>query len=266
MEKDNLDDNKVITEIVETGSDITGSVGGALIGGLIAGPIGIIIGGASGPLLTKTLKIIGNNIKQKVLTNREEVKIGAAYYYAIEQFNKNIEAGGQTISPIINLDFFGRNASEEVLEGVILTAQKTYEERKIKYIGKLYANLFFTGASDLALSNFMISLSNDLTYRQYIIINIITNKALLSIEDRLEKDKDGNPIISRYDLCCEIRTLKEKGLLSHPTYLMDIEDNSGLLKLNDIGLTKIGEQFYQLLSLSEIDKIDIDDLIENMNN
>jgi hypothetical protein len=260
-----MDENKVITEIVETGYDITGAIGSAIVGGIIAGPIGAIVGGASGPLITRTLKAIGNSIQQKILSGREEVRIGAVYYFAIEQFNNNINKGKTTISPLLNLDIFGRNASEEILEGVILTSQKTYEERKIKFIGKLYANLFFISESDIAFSNFMIVLSNDLTYRQYLIISILKNRIQFSVENRLEKDKDGKPIINRYDLCCEIWSLKDKGLISIPTYLMDMEDNSGIIQLDDLVITKIGEQFYNLLSLSELDEHDINNIIENMN-
>jgi hypothetical protein len=261
-----MDNNKVITEIVDTGSDITGAVSGAILGGLIAGPVGVIAGGASGTLITKALKTIGNNIKQKILANREEVRIGAAYYYAIEQFQKNLNAGNEIISNILQTEIFGRNASEEVLEGIISTAQRSYEEKKIRFIGKLYANLSFIKHSDLALANFMIRISDELTFRQFCIIHVLINKEILKLEEKLEKNAAGNSIITRHDLCCEIRYLKDKGLITLPAYFKNMEDNSDLLLLKDLGISKIGEQFYNLLSLVEIEKLDILDLIENMNN
>jgi hypothetical protein len=260
-----MDEDNVISEIVETGSDITGSVGSIIVGGLIAGPIGAIIGGVSGPIITRTLKAIGKSIKQKILTEREEVRVGAVYFYAIEQFNNHIDNGKSLVSPLLNINVFGRNSTEEILEGIILTAQKTYEEKKIKFIGKLYANLLFINESDLAMSNFMLNLSNDLTYRQYIIINILKNREINAIENKLEKDKNGKSIITRYDLCCEIRFLKEKGLLGHPTYYSDMEDNSSQVYFNDLKITLIGEQFYKLLGLSEIENQDIDNLVDSMN-
>jgi uncharacterized membrane protein len=56
--------DNIITELVETGSDISGNVAGAVIGGLIAGPSGAIIGGASGPFLTRIFKKVGTDKKK----------------------------------------------------------------------------------------------------------------------------------------------------------------------------------------------------------
>ncbi len=119
-----MDNDKVISEIVETGSDITGAVSGVLIGAIIAGPIGGIIGGASGPLITKAFKAVGRTVKDKLLAEREVTRIGAVYYFAIEQFQNRINAGHKIVSSIPNSELYGRNASEEVLEGIISSAQK----------------------------------------------------------------------------------------------------------------------------------------------
>ena len=54
--------NNIVKDIIETGSEITGGVGGAVLGGLIAGPVGVVIGGASGPILTKMFKLLGTEL------------------------------------------------------------------------------------------------------------------------------------------------------------------------------------------------------------
>lgn len=259
-----MDNDKVICEIVETGSDITGAVGGALIGTIIAGPLGGIIGGASGPLITKAFKAVGSTVKNKLLADREETRIGAAYYFAMEQFQYRINAGHKIVSNISSEELYGRNASEEVLEGIIISAQQSYEEKKIKFIGKLFANIFFNSQSDLALSNFMIKLADELSYRQFCIINILRNKDELNLQGWLDKNKDGNPIITRYDLCCETRYLKDKGIVTLPFYLSNMEDNSDSIQIKDLSITNIGNQFYDLLSLSEIEILDINELLQNM--
>ncbi len=142
--------------------------------------------------------------------------------------------------------------------------KKSYQEKKIKFIGKLFANIFFISQSDLSLSNFMIKLADELSYRQFCIINILRNKDELNLAEWLDKNEEGKPIITRFDLCCETRYLKDKGIVTLPLYMSDMEDNSSSLLLKDLSITKIGNQFYELLSLSEIETLDIDELLQNM--
>ena len=49
----NKEDFLSITKLIEAGSEIAGGVSGALIGGTIFGPEGLVIGGASGPIITR---------------------------------------------------------------------------------------------------------------------------------------------------------------------------------------------------------------------
>jgi hypothetical protein len=44
-----------------------------------------------------------------------------------------------------------------------------------------------------------------------------------------------------------------------------MEDNSSQVYFNDLKITLIGEQFYKLLGLSEIENQDIDNLVDSMN-
>jgi hypothetical protein len=83
----------IIKNMVETGADMTGSVGGAVIGALIAGPAGSVVGGISGPLITRAFKSIGAEIRKRVTGSREEVRIGAAYTFALKKLSENMAEG-----------------------------------------------------------------------------------------------------------------------------------------------------------------------------
>jgi hypothetical protein len=117
----------LIKDIIEIGSEISGSIGGSVIGGLIAGPPGMILGGASGPIITNAFKSLGTEIKDRFLSPREGIRIGAVYAFAINKIKEN-ENNGQILR---NDDFFEsakdkRPASEEILEGTILSSQREF--------------------------------------------------------------------------------------------------------------------------------------------
>lgn len=59
-------DQDIIEEFIATGSELTGSISGAVIGALFAGMPGAEIGGAAGPLLTNAFKKVGLEIKQRI--------------------------------------------------------------------------------------------------------------------------------------------------------------------------------------------------------
>lgn len=259
------DDENIIKDLIETGSDITGSISGAFIGGAFAGPIGIIIGGVSGPIITRTFLKIGSEIKQRILGTREEKRIGAAYFFAIEQINRNLSQGKALESKIISENSFGRIESEEFLEGVLLTAQKAYEEKKIKHIGSLYANILFLKNSDLSQANFMNSLANKLSFRQFCLLNILHNKISLNVIERIKLDLTSESLIKRQDILCELFDLKSNGLVKHPQYLNQFDDNTAPKKIEDFELTSTGELFYDLLCLNEIESIDLETIISTMN-
>jgi hypothetical protein len=52
----------VIKKLIDAGADIAGSAAGGVLGFLLAGPGGTALGGASGPLLTRSLKSIGEEV------------------------------------------------------------------------------------------------------------------------------------------------------------------------------------------------------------
>lgn len=133
-----------ISELIDLGSELTGSVSGSVIGLLVAGPIGAVAGAAASPLLTRMLQRIGQDIKHRVLSHREEVRVGATLTFAIQKIQKNLDNGQQVRQD----EFFReqpqeRAAAEEILEGVLIASQREHEEKKLKFYGNLIANIAF---------------------------------------------------------------------------------------------------------------------------
>ena len=169
-------DQNIITEIIETGSDLTGSISGSIIGALVAGLPEAIAGGAAGPIITRAFKSVGLEIKKRILGDREKVRIGAAYTFALSKINENLNKGQK----LRNDGYFEatnnkRPTSEEILEGALILSQKEHEELKVKFYGYLIANISFDPKIDRPYANLLLRISEKLSYRQLCLIELFND-------------------------------------------------------------------------------------------
>jgi hypothetical protein len=255
VEKKKVD---VINELIENSSEISGSIAGSLIGAAIAGPFGLVIGGASGPIITKVFKTIGIEIRERFLSRREEIRIGGVYTFAINKIFDNQKKGKEIRTDISFVqENNGRSMAEEILEGIILIAQKEYEERKVKYLGNLYANICTYSKIGREHANQLIKTSNNLSYRQFCLLQIFHIDAIQKGADLKEKSEE---IVLQRDVVIEIRDLQQKGLVSIPERVSFSGDNSSPFLYNDITITESGSLFCEMLSLDEIEKEELEKL------
>ncbi|MET0465871.1 MAG: hypothetical protein ABW007_22100 [Chitinophagaceae bacterium] len=256
----NNKEKDIIKDIISTGSEISGGIGSAIIGGLLAGPAGWILGGASGPIVTKIFNSIGTEIKERFLSHREGVRIGAAYTFAIHKIRQN-ESNGQSLR---DDDFFkdvkdNRPASEEVLEGIILSSQREFEELKIKFLGNLYANVCFNKEVSKEHANQLTKTANHLSFRQYCILQLMNEKYIEGQELKFKLRGLDKLEIREIDIIAEFRDLQQRGLIYIPaTY--DGGNNSDPIQLEKLSITKGGRFFCDMLSLEEIEKDTLDHL------
>jgi hypothetical protein len=164
-------------ELIEGGSELAGATAGAALG-ILGGPGAALGGAAAGVFVTRALKRIGADIKQRILGPREEVRIGAATAYAVVAIDRSIKSG-----QIPRQDGFfeerepgQRPAAEEVLEGVLLKARDSYEEKKVPLIGILYATIAFQEAISPAHANHLVEVASRLTYRQLVVLAVASDE------------------------------------------------------------------------------------------
>lgn len=128
-------DETAAAKLVEAGSEIAGgSVAagvGLVVGALVGGPPGAIAGAAMGPLAIRAVRHTVGEIAMRQLTHREQVRVGGVVALAAARLEQRVASG----EAIRGDDFFkpdrtGRAPGEEVIEGVLLVAQREYEERK----------------------------------------------------------------------------------------------------------------------------------------
>lgn len=244
------ENNSIIPEIIETGYEVGGSVGSAIIGGLLAGPPGALIGAASGPILTKLFTKVGTEIKKRYLGNREESRIGFTYASGYHKLKTRLENGDELRDDnFFELNETNRSPAEEILEGVLRSAQTEHQEKKLKYYGNLIANLSFDSSVNEAKANLFLKTAHNLTYKQLCILQFL----LINGGQKLSWKYNFNnlPELEKYaDLEPSVIELENYKLVS-------ILWTSGLTP-NNVSISKLGSKLSELMSLNEINGEEIE--------
>src|SRR5262249_30506129 len=136
-------------------------------------PLTAAIAGAAGASLIKAgMGGAIDAIRQRWLEPREAKRVSDVVQIAAAKIEENLRQGKQRR----NDNFFERDLSEdgtpmeEVAEGVLHAAQRTHESRKVKFLGTLLGNLPFHQEIDRSTANMLVTLGEQLTYRQLLLI------------------------------------------------------------------------------------------------
>jgi hypothetical protein len=156
-----------LRSFMESGGQVVGQVAGAAVA-IVAGPV---VGTGTGAVLGEILSRVGLEMHDRLLARRQGARAAGALDVARVRVREHMDAGDEPRGD----GFFepgpdGRIDAEEVLEGTLLTAANSYEERKVPLVGRLYANLAFDPTVPPAHANFLLRLADRLTYRQLVIL------------------------------------------------------------------------------------------------
>ncbi|BBD63939.1 hypothetical protein NIES4072_24050 [Nostoc commune NIES-4072] len=272
-EQDNK--NEPINELIAVGSEITG---GTLVtaiilalGGAAAGPHGAILTSVATPTIVYFLKKLGAEVKNRFLSHREEVRVGATLTFAISKIQENLDNGKQ----IRQDDFFkkgvqNRSAAEEVFEGVLIASQREHEEKKLRFYGNLVANIAFHPEINRAQANVLLRLGSSLSYTQMCLLGLIVNKDKYKLRQQnyISKDEQGKIQVLNikleqtfalqeiYDLYIKrILEINMSGLIFGKP-IADLE----YITPQNLTIKEIGLQLYNLMELSDIPKEDFDSI------
>lgn len=205
------------TELISSGAEITGAAAGAAIG-LIGGPVGIVGGAAAGAAIGRVLAKVGAEVQRRVLGPREHLRMGAVAGFAGAIIKSQLEAGRQLRNDgFFESDATGRSKADELFEGVLQKARDAYEEKKLPYLGTLYAQLAFYPEVSARYGSYLINLAGELTYTQYVALALGSENP----QDNLRaKGFRGNPTaIAALDnegtgLLLEIYDLYQSGIVN----------------------------------------------------
>jgi hypothetical protein len=235
-------------ELVELGTEITGSTIGNAVSLLIPGPTGAVGGALISPVITQSLKII-TDFAFRDLSKREKIKAGAGLNYAYSKIIQYLEEERKPREDgFFERDITGRSASDEILEGTLLKCKNEHEEKKLKLIGNIYANVAFMPEVKMAGANWLLQECQELTYRQLCIIAIIKQSENKSVS---WGPQDGDPAF-------EIEYTRIDYMLARdysPDSVRSYEETGEGLWVT--GLSRIGEFCFEVMGLHEIPSQDL---------
>ena len=248
--------NTIVDSLTDIGGSVAGALAGAGIGAVIAGPVGIAGGAIAGTAIEKIFQRIGKEIQEKVLSKAESRKVGTVYSCAREKIESNLNSGKTLRSD----DFFlkkinDRSSSEEILEGTIFAAQREHEEKKLPYLANLYANINFDSTINRQMANQLIKVASDITYRQLVILYIIG--AYQSHPQLVPKRRDtmfnGIRGYEKISIASEIYDLYRRSLVFSKNVILDTSGFTPSL----LEISGNGALIYNLMELSTMhfDKI-----------
>jgi hypothetical protein len=146
--------------LVLLGSDTLAASAGAAAGAFL-GPVGAIGGAAAAPVLTRYLRKAGHAIQRRLLSENEEVRIGGALAVALGRIKQRLDAGEQ---PRADGVFDPDTDHRGMLEGTLLSAARSYDDKKVPFIGAFYASFVFDDSIPVSTAQFLLGLLERLTY------------------------------------------------------------------------------------------------------
>lgn len=249
-------------------------IGSAMTGGTVAAAASLfltgsgVLGTAAVPLLISGLEKIGNDVYMRFLSEQEQIRIGGVITYATIKIQKNLDAGGklredgffekppQEQGACIEIPFVDRPAAEEILEGVLLAAQREHEEKKIPFLGNLLANFAFMSNIDSSQANLLIKIGKDISYRQMCLLSLFENSEKFGMRDKNYSDS----ILydeKKASLLQEIYALEIQDLLFYPGHVVI---GSSTINPSKMKLQLVGYMLYYLMELSRIDDAELDSI------
>jgi len=253
--------------LVRAGSQIAGAAVGGALGFLAGGPIAAAGAALAGSLFTEVLA----EVASRQLSTREEIRIGAAAAVALSQVKDRLELGHQPRTDGVASSSSSVPAdAESLLEGVLLRAKAEHEEKKVRLVGNLFANVMFSPDVSFAEANHFLRIAETMTYRQFCIVSILHRRGLIPtihLHENEFSDPNFTLPISLLSLLQEIYQLADLGLISRQSD--EIRGNQQIARHRYIvpvsmSLSDLGSRFALLFDVPSIPPEDISPILSQL--
>lgn len=241
--------------------DGIGSVAGGVAGAAVGQASDPATGAAVGAMLGRVLQSTGGMLVRRHLEERQEFRVGDALQVAGQRIQERLGAGATPREDWFDEVPGGRSDAKELLEGVLLRAAETYQERKIPYLGNLYAGLAFAPEIAPDYGHLLLTVASRLTYRQLVLMASVANgpeKADLAAG--LQEERDAARFLFGDELALELNELggfgivgEEKGGQVRPPSQVFIGSRDfRAVEIGAAALTPHGQTLHRLMELNEI--------------
>jgi hypothetical protein len=168
--------------LLSHGSKIAGAAVGGAVGSL-TGPAGTVAGAAVGAAVGEACVVVLDDIAQRVLSPREEQRVAGVAALAIDNIREQLLWRQRRDDDFFEAKAGSPSPAEEVFEGVLLAAKQEHEQLKLPYLANFYSNLVFMPYIKKAEANFLLSIAEGLTYRQFCLLSLIDQIASFKTRD-----------------------------------------------------------------------------------
>ena len=256
-EKSNSTEDKHsgIRRLINSGAEIAGGAVGGALGFLAGGPVGAALLGAGGAAAAAALKHIGEEASERLLGPREQVRVGGVLAIAAGEIHQRLERGES-----IRTDGFfeskgsSRSDAEEVAESVLLKSQREPEEKKIPYMGHLFAAVAFDPQISAQLAHQIIKTAEQLTYRQLCILKLAVVKQSFALRGGDYRNNGGGFAKELYQVLYECLDLYHRGLIN---FGGDVAFGPTDVKPGSMTVQGLGVDVFNLMKLALIPDVDL---------
>ncbi len=230
-----------------------------------------LAGGAAGAGLGEILASAGVEFYDRLLAPRQSVRAAGALAVATVEIDHRLREGQ------VPREDFTEAATEdsdaaEILEGTLITAANSYEQRKVPYIGKFYANLAFDAAISPSYANLLLKLLDRLTYGQLRVMATLGDSRYLHELIQVGAERNEGAFRSDLDVIAELDELATMALVGvaqpdgsvvPPTSV--VEGGSwGRMDLFLARLTATGQLVHDLLGVTDMSDGERDSVVEGL--
>ncbi len=254
QESDNL------KQLFDNYAEIAGGGLGAVLGFLAGDPVTAAFSGAAGAAAVGILKNIGQEFSDRVLSPREDFRVGKVLAIAAFEIHQRLENGESLRDDgFFDQKSIGRSDAEEIAEAIMLKCQREPQEKKIPYMGHLKASIAFDPNISADMGHQLIKAAEELTYRQFCILKLSSVKYRYGLRNQ---DYQNHEKFSKelYQVLQECHDLCLKSYLDYKiplTFSGQITVGYMNIQPNKMTIYGIGEDLFHLMKLSAIPDQDI---------
>lgn len=218
---------------------------------------GLLIGAVGGSVLAQ----VGADVAERVLSPRQEHRVGAVFLQAAGAINARQQLGEEVRAD----GFFDGDRSDgaEFTEGVFLKAKDSYEERKLPYLGNLIANVAFNEQIGASTAHMALRVAEEMSWLEFCILGIFLDTETHEMPDSevaVPTNWSSWVIVNSFTSMTE----GADSLLRNRRYTGSHGEPRFDLKLSGVEVASRGNLVGSLLQLTDIPKSDFREIYETL--
>jgi hypothetical protein len=240
-------DQSLVAKAVE----LVGESTAAAAIGFLAGGLPDAIAAAATPYASAGLRTVLHDFASRHLSSREGVRVAAGFAFTLQRINERLESGDRVRGDGFWASDSGRPPAQEILEGVLLKCKSEHQERKVRFLGYLFANVAFMPDVSSVEANQLLQIAERLSYHQLAMISLV---------------RQADTIVTRFSWG---RVFSAKDNKARALLVQEIRGLTGLVHgagntVDPPSLEPIGDLLYRAMDLDRIPKQDLREIADTI--